>query len=114
MIMCPVRDCTANYRPVLSSERAPYMKKKESICLSKKFKIWLSTPKGNDTNTNWPADHRSQYGLNLTLKRHSSTCHSLYVCSHSGMARTLCSEEVTLSLCLTEHHVIKAYGGVDV
>jgi hypothetical protein len=34
-----LRDCTANYRPVLSSERAPYMKKKESNCPSKKCKI---------------------------------------------------------------------------
>jgi hypothetical protein len=25
-------DCTENYRPILSSERAPYMKKKESNC----------------------------------------------------------------------------------
>jgi transposase len=25
-----LRHCTANYRPVLSSERAPYMKKKDS------------------------------------------------------------------------------------
>jgi hypothetical protein len=28
----PVSDCTKNYRPIVSSERAPYMKKKESTC----------------------------------------------------------------------------------
>jgi hypothetical protein len=45
------RHCTANYRPVLSSERAPYMKKEERNCLTKKIKIWswasqrASTPK---------------------------------------------------------------------
>jgi hypothetical protein len=27
----PLSDCTANYRPVLSSEREPYMKKKEAV-----------------------------------------------------------------------------------
>jgi hypothetical protein len=39
-------DCTANYRPVLLSERVPYMKKQESNCHSKKCKIWSSAPKG--------------------------------------------------------------------
>jgi hypothetical protein len=28
----PLSDCTANYRPDVLSERAPYMKKKESNC----------------------------------------------------------------------------------
>jgi hypothetical protein len=32
--------CTANYRPALSSERAPYMKNKESNCHSNKCDIW--------------------------------------------------------------------------
>jgi hypothetical protein len=41
-----IRDCTANYRLILSSERAPYMKKKDSNCHSMKFKIWSSAPKG--------------------------------------------------------------------
>jgi hypothetical protein len=31
----PVRDCTANYRPLLSSERAPYIKKQEIVRLKK-------------------------------------------------------------------------------
>jgi hypothetical protein len=35
----PVSDCTANYTPVLSSEKAPYVKKKESNCQTKKIKI---------------------------------------------------------------------------
>jgi hypothetical protein len=38
--------CTANYRPVLSSERAPYMKNKESNCHSNKYNIWSLAPKG--------------------------------------------------------------------
>jgi hypothetical protein len=29
----PVSDCNENYRPVLSSERAPYMKKQELVRL---------------------------------------------------------------------------------
>jgi hypothetical protein len=37
----------ANYRPVFSLEREPYMKKKSSNCESEKFKIWSSDPKGN-------------------------------------------------------------------
>jgi hypothetical protein len=41
-----LRDCTANYKPVLSSERAFYMKKKDSACHSKICKIWSSAPKG--------------------------------------------------------------------
>jgi hypothetical protein len=45
MVMSSVRDCTANYSSVLSSEREPYMKKKESNCSSKKFKTWSSAPK---------------------------------------------------------------------
>jgi hypothetical protein len=36
----PVSDCTANYRPVLSSEKALYMKKEESNCQTKKIKIY--------------------------------------------------------------------------
>jgi hypothetical protein len=40
-----LRHCTANYRPVLSSERAPYLKMKESNCHSKKCNIWSSAPK---------------------------------------------------------------------
>jgi hypothetical protein len=45
-----LRDCTANYRPVLSSERVPYMKKKGSYCHSKKCNIWSSVPKGGLTS----------------------------------------------------------------
>jgi hypothetical protein len=36
----------ANYRPVLSSERALYMNKKESNCHSEEIIIWSSLPKG--------------------------------------------------------------------
>jgi hypothetical protein len=38
--------CTANYRPVLSSERTPYMENKESNCHSNKDNIWSLAPKG--------------------------------------------------------------------
>jgi hypothetical protein len=31
----PVSDCTANYRPVLSSERTPYTEKQEIVNLKK-------------------------------------------------------------------------------
>jgi hypothetical protein len=41
-----LRHCTANYRPVLSSERAPYMKNKESNSHSNKCNIWSLAPKG--------------------------------------------------------------------
>jgi hypothetical protein len=34
------------YRPVLSSDRASYMKKKGSYCQTKKIKIWSLAPKG--------------------------------------------------------------------
>jgi hypothetical protein len=40
-----LRHCIANYRPVLSSERAPYMKNKESNRHSKKCNIRSPTPK---------------------------------------------------------------------
>jgi hypothetical protein len=40
-----VSDCTANYRPVLSSERVPYMKK-QVIARQKEIKILLCVPKG--------------------------------------------------------------------
>jgi hypothetical protein len=42
-LLLPVRDCTANHRHVLSSERAPYMKKKLSL---KEIKIWSYVRKG--------------------------------------------------------------------
>jgi hypothetical protein len=40
-----LRHCTANYRPVLSSERAPYMKYKESNCHSNECNIWSQAPR---------------------------------------------------------------------
>jgi hypothetical protein len=41
-----LRHCTVNYGPVLSSERVPYMKNKESNCHSNKCGIWSLAPKG--------------------------------------------------------------------
>jgi hypothetical protein len=70
-----LRHCTANYRPVLSPERAPYMRQKESNCHTKKCKIWSSVPKGGlDTKTNWPTDHWSQCNLNLNLNSQLNLC----------------------------------------
>jgi hypothetical protein len=41
-----LRHCTTNYGPVLSSERAPYMKNKESNCHSNKCNTWSLALKG--------------------------------------------------------------------
>jgi hypothetical protein len=41
-----LRHCTANYRPVLSLERAPHMKNKESNSHRNKCNIWSLAPKG--------------------------------------------------------------------
>jgi hypothetical protein len=53
-----LRHCTANYRPILSSERVPYMKNKESNCHSNKCNIWSLAPKGarrQDELADWPS-----------------------------------------------------------
>jgi hypothetical protein len=50
--------CTANYRPVLSSKRAPYMKNVESNCHSNKRNIWSLVPKEaryQDELADWPS-----------------------------------------------------------
>jgi hypothetical protein len=49
-----LRHCTANYRPVFSSERAPYVKKKESNCHSNKCNIWSPSQKGA-RHQDWPS-----------------------------------------------------------
>jgi hypothetical protein len=41
----PLNECTGNYRPVLSSERTLYTKKKKVTVKHRKIKIWLWTPK---------------------------------------------------------------------
>jgi hypothetical protein len=41
-----LRYCTENYRPVLSSDRVPYMKNEESNFHSNKCNIWSLAPKG--------------------------------------------------------------------
>jgi hypothetical protein len=51
--------CTANYRPALSSERAPYMKNRESNSHSNKCNIWSLAPKGaghQDEMSDWPSE----------------------------------------------------------
>jgi hypothetical protein len=53
-----LRHCTANYWPVLSSERAPSMKNKEGNCHSYKFNIWSLAAKGarhQDELADWPS-----------------------------------------------------------
>jgi hypothetical protein len=53
-----LRHCTANYRSVLSSKRASYMKNKESTCHSNKCNIWSHAPKGarhQDGLADWPS-----------------------------------------------------------
>jgi hypothetical protein len=59
-----LRHCTANCKPALSSERVPYMKKKE-IVTQRNVTSGHPLQKGHDTKTNWPTDRRSQYNLNL-------------------------------------------------
>jgi hypothetical protein len=52
------RHCTANYRSVLLSERAPYMKNKESNCRSDNCNIWSPAPEGarhQDELADWPS-----------------------------------------------------------
>jgi hypothetical protein len=54
-----LRHCTENYRPVLSSERAPYMKIKKVIVTQINITYVHLLQKGQDTRTNWPTDRRS-------------------------------------------------------
>jgi hypothetical protein len=64
----PLSDYTANYRPVLLSERAPYINKEESNMSNvKKLKSIHGDQKVTDMMTNWPTDRRSQNHLNLNL-----------------------------------------------
>jgi hypothetical protein len=67
-----LRHCTANYRPVLSSERAPYMKRKKVIVTQRNVTSSHPLQKGHGTKTNWPTDRRSQYNLNLNTLDFSS------------------------------------------
>jgi hypothetical protein len=50
-----LRHCTANYGPVLSSERALYMKNKESNCHSNKCIIWSPALRHQDGLADWPS-----------------------------------------------------------
>jgi hypothetical protein len=53
------RHSTANCRPVISLEREPYMKNKQSNCHSNNCNIYHLLQKGEDTKTNCPTDRRS-------------------------------------------------------
>jgi hypothetical protein len=66
-----LRHCTANYTPILSSERAPYIKNKKSNCHSNKCNIWSLAPKGARRTD------RLTVGRNVTLTSTDlcSTCH---------------------------------------
>jgi hypothetical protein len=72
----PLTDCTTNYRPVLSSERAPH-DEEQSNCPAKKRKKkkkeLVMSPKGvPETKTDKPNDSRSQHQLNSTQERISN------------------------------------------
>jgi hypothetical protein len=58
-----LRDCTANSRPVLSSEKAPYMKTKKVVVTQRNVKSGHLPQRGRDTKTNWPTDRLSQNQL---------------------------------------------------
>jgi hypothetical protein len=64
-----VSDCTANYRPVLSSERAPYMKKKESV-KQRKLNSGHGPQRGPRTKTNWLTTIKLELETELEV-RHS-------------------------------------------
>jgi hypothetical protein len=67
--LSPVSDCTENYRPVLSSERALYMKKKVDV-KERKLKSGQRPEREPDTKRNWLTDRRSQYTkLELELEQ---------------------------------------------
>jgi hypothetical protein len=80
-----LRDCTANYRPVLSSEKAHYMKK-ESNCHSKKCKIWSPAPNGA-----WHQDELA-VGHNIT-----------WTCSQYSLFK---SERLSAHIKLTLHRAL--------
>jgi hypothetical protein len=68
----PMRVCTANYRPVLSSERMLFMKKQVIVRKKKEILNLINGPKeGPDIKTNWPIDRRSQ---NQLTKNSSYPC----------------------------------------
>jgi hypothetical protein len=53
----PKINCDENYRPVLSSERAPQFRIKKFSCQGNITKNLLMGPKGGpDTKIDWPAD----------------------------------------------------------
>jgi hypothetical protein len=59
--------CTAIYRPVLSSERVPYIKRQANV-RPKRFKNLVIGPKGQpDIKTNWTTFRRSQIQVQLVV-----------------------------------------------
>jgi hypothetical protein len=52
--------CSVNYRPVLSSERAPYMKNSKKVIVTQR-NVTSGHPlqKGHDAKTNWPTVGRN-------------------------------------------------------
>jgi hypothetical protein len=63
----PLTDCTKNYRPILSSERAPQDEEQSNCPAKERKKVWSWVPKGCRTPTN----RRSQHELNSTLLHRS-------------------------------------------
>jgi hypothetical protein len=65
-------------------------------------------PKSHDkTNLNIPA-------LYLQIRRFKSFAWQTVVCAFSSVLPNKMQDKVKLSLCLTKHHAIKTYGGVEV
>jgi hypothetical protein len=84
MVMSPLTDCATNYRPVLSSERAP-QDEEQSNCPAKerKKKNLFMGPKGVPASkTDRPTDRRSQHQLNSTQAIINNTTLLLKLCSN--------------------------------
>jgi hypothetical protein len=58
-----VYDCTANYKPVLSSERRPTWRRKKVIATQRNLKSGHLPQRGPDSKTNWPAERNSNSKL---------------------------------------------------
>jgi hypothetical protein len=112
-----LRHCTANYRPVLSSDRAPYMGNKESNCHSKRGKTprrtGLLTVGRNVTSTStcslkaarmhWQAAAVALPRMSISLPRFWGLMHLIYV---MGLYENLCPSPVVWqsqpNLCLQD------------
>jgi hypothetical protein len=60
-----------NYRPILSSERAPHIKKPATV--RQERNLVMRSTWGPDTKTDWPTYRRSQLNVNFNFNFYSST-----------------------------------------